>query len=370
VRTCYSTFGKHRRAVLKDAVLAVNPNGWRRVCESQLTADPNSYCSVIKAYANQARLEMVQVNIPDSCYKCKNSVNNKEYAVGQRIPVGESDESNLEAASDIVFLSLGCGKDNLVDYSKFAGVLKAANPNHRYYLVKVDGPEVSVHQSAKGELFNFDVQAAMSAANQQSAGEPSDWAFSRAIFYAQSLFARRTAAARHLVILSCGNCLKYNARTVRTLAKELEKSNVVVSSFGQYNIKLDDASDSKPVGYDENDLVFLKPDGAVDTDLKSSYGFEHEGDVCHRLAVKSHGGVYNLKSLQNAQVFEHAAKTFRQFNVQHTSNLNKCAVQRSKYGGAYADFTFSNVHTHKETPVEEPMHSSYEEEEEDDSLDI
>jgi hypothetical protein len=57
--------------------------------------------------------------------QCKNAANGKEYQVGQRIPSVDAEEDDLIAGADIVFFSFGCGKDSLVDYSKFANVVKS-----------------------------------------------------------------------------------------------------------------------------------------------------------------------------------------------------------------------------------------------------
>jgi hypothetical protein len=217
-------------------------------------------------------------------------------------------------------------------------------------LVKVEGNDASVYQSANGELSDFDVAAAVKSVGDQSQSIPTEWAFKKGIFYAQSLFARRVASSRHLVFLSCGNCLKYKFGLVNRLARELKKSNIVVSSFGDYNIKLvdddDDADSSQQVvGYNEEDIFFYKPaDNEMESDSKKEFKFEHESDVCHRLAVRSHGAVYNLKSLKNAAVFKNVAESFKKFNEEHTVSLKSCEVSRSKWG-SYADFSFSNVYS-------------------------
>jgi hypothetical protein len=227
-----------------------------------------------------------------------------------------------------------------------------ANKNHKYYMVKIERDEVSVFQSANGELSNFDVSEAVKLVDDQSNSIPNEWAFEKAIFYAKSLFARRIASSRHLVILSCGNCLKYKFSLVNRLAREMRNSNIVVSSFGDYNIKLvneeeNDAS-QKIVGYNHEDIFFYRPgDNEVESDEKKQFDFEHESDVCHRLAVRSHGAVYNLKSLNNAAVFKNVAESFKKFNDEHTVSLKSCDIAQSKFG-AYADFKFSNVYAETE----------------------
>ncbi len=71
VKTCYTFFGKHRRAVLRDAFQVVRPNGWQRVCENALNLNSSviNRCSLLRAFVNHARLRQVEVNEPNECCK-------------------------------------------------------------------------------------------------------------------------------------------------------------------------------------------------------------------------------------------------------------------------------------------------------------
>ena len=49
---------------------AVRPDGWRKVCESAFTFNEQAnYCPLIRAFAEHAQLEYVNVQIPAQCCK-------------------------------------------------------------------------------------------------------------------------------------------------------------------------------------------------------------------------------------------------------------------------------------------------------------
>ncbi len=48
----------------------MSPNGWKKLCESALTFDEHkTYCPLIQAYAEHARLNHARVTVPSKCCK-------------------------------------------------------------------------------------------------------------------------------------------------------------------------------------------------------------------------------------------------------------------------------------------------------------
>lgn len=227
---------------------------------------------------------------------------------------------------------------------------------NNYYIIKVDKDETSIYQADNGQIVNVDVKAAASVVHDRT---PSNTVerdnFLEALHYAQALFARRTAASRNLIIASCGNCLPYKISDVRKLSKELSARNIIVSSWGDYNLNLgSDAADNEtPIGYSESQLYIQTGKEFVNEQL-SSYKVEHEGDTCHRLAVRTHGTVFDIKQIRKADVLPKLPEWFQENRDSHTFELKKCEIVNSKLG-SFADFKFSKIQHEEHSQNEDEL---------------
>jgi len=295
VEKCYQAFGEHKRAQFRNSLEDVSPRGWYSLCKTVVSAVPENFCKLTMAFSEAARLQNVVTNVPVECYKCKNTGLNKLYNIGQKVSSLDGEESDVEQGTDFVFVSIACNSTQFAfNYNNLLAAYqktKDARSSNNIYVVKVDGQRVSVFQTDDSKITNFDLaknaESLKRSANQQTEED----VFKEAIFYAQSLFARRLASARHLVILSCGNCVSTKALKVSKLASQLEKQNIIVSSWGLYQMKFvnsDDESIGKIVGYDESKLYYVA-ENEIDSDTKSSFKFDHNIDACKRLADKTHG---------------------------------------------------------------------------------
>jgi hypothetical protein len=45
----------------------VKPEGWQKICESILRADPKAKCNLMKAFAYHAKIESADSIIPNEC---------------------------------------------------------------------------------------------------------------------------------------------------------------------------------------------------------------------------------------------------------------------------------------------------------------
>ena len=214
------------------------------------------------------------------------------------------------------------------------------------YAIKIDKDETSVYQAENGQFVNFDVKAAGSTLARSSNGEVTEEAFYEAIYYAQTLFARRVASARHLIIISCGNCLPYNAIKVRKLSKALSARNIIVNSWGEYVMSLgDEASDDEiGVGYNKNKLyVYTKDSNEVNEESLSSYKVDHQSDICQRLAVRTYGSVFNINEVRKDFVLKKVPEWFESTRETHTFNVQSCEIVDHRKYADFADFKFTDI---------------------------
>jgi len=341
VKTCYAIFGSHRRALFRHAVMAIRPNGWQRVCEAAMTNDPKSKCILLKAFDHHADQEKVTIEAPDECYKC--NAESKQHSIGHSLV---KSEKNFDKGSDYVFLTLPCDESKYsVDLSSLVADLKLKNPLNRYYVVSVDEHDASIYLSSSNEISNFDPVKAYSTLADDSTQEVSKKDFNNGLFLAASLFSRRLAENRFLIIRSCGNCLKYSVSDALKYNDLLNARNVIVHSWGDYDIKnleSDDAEDV-PVGYDEENVFLYKPsEKTVETDTLDSYKIEHKADLCQRLAVKTHGNVVNLKYLREKEVMDKISEWLEEPVAKFEYKVNKCQKLDTPYGDLL-DFSYSRT---------------------------
>ncbi len=225
-------------------------------------------------------------------------------------------------------------------------LLTDKSQSNNVYAIKIDKDETSVYQAENGQFFNFDVKAAGTTLSRSSNGEITEEAFYEAIYYAQTLFARRVASARHLIIISCGNCLPYNAIKVSKLSKALSARNIVVNSWGEYVMSLGaDASDDEiGVGYNENKLyIYTKESKEVNEESLSSYKVDHQADTCQRLAVRTHGSVFNINEVRKDFVLKKVPEWFESSRETHSFKVQSCEIVDDRKYGDFTDFKFTDI---------------------------
>lgn len=329
VRACYGLFGRHKSATFKDALQTVNPDSWRSVCESVLTASIRYKCTVIRAFVHHVQVENVHVNVPNECMYCKIGENN--YAVGQSVPAFAAGyESNFASGSDVVLVKLPCKRQAGVDMEAVKANLEQflENPENRYYVVVASNKAVSIVQSADGKDYNVDFSAVKSPEENESVDKDT---FIKAMYTAGSLLTQRLAQHRHIVIESCGNSLSYRLNSLFFLRKLIER-NIVVHSVGDYKIKnLDWADEDVSIhGYGYKHIFnYIKSEDESEKDDLSAYNIDHTLDMPARLAVKTGGLVLVREGKYAAQnlnlVLNENPKTF-------TYNVKTCERLDSIYG--------------------------------------
>ena len=75
-----------------------------------------------------------------------------------------------------------------------------------------------------------------------------------------------------LIILSCGNCATHKSAAILTLASELEGQNIIICSWGHYQIKLVKTMFENAgtiVGYDFSNIYPKRNDEIISDDRKS-----------------------------------------------------------------------------------------------------
>ncbi len=330
IKTCHATFGKHRKALFSNAIMAIRPNGWQKVCEAVLTNDPKAKCLLMKAFDHHADQEKVTIEAPNECFTC--AANSKQYNIGQSI--SNKADSSIEKGSDYVFLTLPCDKSKYsIDLSNFVQNLKSKNSLNKYYVVAVDENDASVYQSDSSELSNYELKKALD--NNEKTSDVSKENFNKALFLAASLFSKRLAQNRFLIIKSCGNCLPYSMFDTLKYAKKVAERNVIVHSWGDYNIQNleNDGSDDIPVGYDEENLYLYKQnEKTIDTDTLESYKIEHSADLCHRLAVKTQGSVLNINYLNKNEVLDKVTEMLEEPAAKFDYKIGRCNKYDTNYG--------------------------------------
>jgi len=162
----------------------------------------------------------------------------------------------------------------------------------------------------------------------------------KAFFMAGQIFADSgRISSRQIVIVSCGNCIQSSLTGLRSrkLEKLLSKQNVIVSSWGEYDLK-DNESDSDeeiPIGYaNDHVILYKKEDKSIDVDELASYKIEHKSDLCSRLTSKTSGSVFNINYIRepeiNNQIISKLMKTFPVYEVSQP----KCVRVDTSYGDA------------------------------------
>jgi hypothetical protein len=216
--------------------------------------------------------------------------------------------------------------------------------NNRYYFIKVSQNSASVYQDENGKHYNFDVKkAAESIAEEKSSNDiNSDW-FYTSFFYAANLFSARVAQSRKLVIVSCGNCVRYNPLHALKFSYYMNKLNVQVSSFGNYNMVDQDAGEDatdKPAGYgQENIFLYNGDEKTVETDDIKSYKIKHRSDMCQRLASRTNGNTFDLAYINKPGVFAQVMKKLAEVSPKYEQTAKQCVRHETPLGD-FEDFAY------------------------------
>jgi hypothetical protein len=133
------------------------------------------------------------------------------------------------------------------------------------------------------------------------------------------------------------------------LSKELAERNIIVSSWGDYKINLgEDAASDVAVGYNEEDLfMYAKGSTELITESFGSFKSEHESDLCHRLALRTHGSVFNLNEVRKPFVLQKIPEWFQESREQHSFSIKSCEIVHNNKYADFADFKFSKVFHHE-----------------------
>jgi len=252
--------------------------------------------------------------------------------------------------ADYVFVVLPCAKEK-VDFSSVLNTLKK-NPNNKYYAIKVEEHDASIYQPASNaNVANFEAKEAYKTlAYEASSNAVERRSYIKAIFLAESLFARRAVQNRHLIIKTCGNCMPYSIIDSLKVVKALDRRNIVVSSFGDYPMENTDSTeeeDEAVIGYNSAlENVFLYNGKAKSADADNNldgYNFEHKGDLCHRMAIKTRGNVLDVNYFQFPKVLEKLPKWLEESNRNNKSQIKGCDLIDNYFGTDIADFTFKQL---------------------------
>lgn len=167
--------------------------------------------------------------------------------------------------------------------------------------------------------------------------------FAHGLFLAASLFSDRVSQARRIVIVSCGNCVAYDPIDTLRLSYYLKQRNIMVSSFGQYDmIDEDNSSGSEQVvGHTSTHvLLYDNEEKSLITDGIESYSIDHKIDLCSRLASRTKGAVYNIALAAQPGVLEQIAQKINEIAPKFSVHVNKCVRIETPFGD-FDDFNFS-----------------------------
>lgn len=207
--------------------------------------------------------------------------------------------------------------------------------SNRYYFVRAHHQGASLYQDEKGKTYNFEIKRALQSLSEaRTTNYLAKEDLYRALFLAGGLFSNRLAQNRNMIIISCGNCVDYKMLATLKLHKLLRARNIVVSSWGAYDMRDRDGSlesDETAVGY-AHGKIFLKKAGQVDVDSAAGYRVEHNLDLCSRIAVKTKGAVFNVNELKSASVFEQTIKKLREIRPNYDNQLERCERISTPFG--------------------------------------
>ena len=166
----------------------------------------------------------------------------------------------------------------------------------------------------------------------------------KALFLAASIFADSGRIAnRYVTIISCGNCLPntFTGLPLLRLEKMLKQRNIVVSSWGEYQMVDKSSEDDIPIGFSKDHaLLYKKSDKSVEIDDASSYEIEYKSDFCSRLSEKTNGGVFNLNFIRREEInFDLISKLIETINPFEVEEA-RCEKMDTPFGD-FDDITFT-----------------------------
>jgi hypothetical protein len=341
IRTCNKIFGKNSRAVFRTAlkVLDAVNDGWKDLCETIMFANPAGKCDMMKAFAYHARIKQIDLDVPNECYQCQDKA--KSYKIGESVPITEETASS----SDAVLILLPCenSKYSLSELTTVQAKFRKMFPQNKQNYVKVVGDDASVVQiDSKSTNLAYNDVFSLNSVTQKVSSK----GFYKAMILAASILSDSDrVATRNIIIVNCGNCPDFDVLDVvfrRKLEKSLSKLNIVVSSWGSYNIvDMDSDSDNEiPIGYtlgfNNNQVVLYdKTSKKVELDDLLSYNLEHSSDLCSHLTTKTKGNIFNIDYFRqtkvNDQIFAKLAKVY----PKHELSEGECVRVDTPFG----DFT-------------------------------
>jgi len=205
--------------------------------------------------------------------------------------------------------------------------------------------DASIYQTKDSQSANVDITKAYEEFASEDAEVEKDGLY-KGLFLAGTLLTNRVAVNRRLVIVSCGNCLRYSILNTLKLEKRLEDRNIIVSSWGKYQmVNADEDEDDNMLIFGYNrDQVFTYDvkEKKVENELADSFKIEHEGDLCQRLAVKTEGNVFNIEKIREANVFRQTLRQLKERKQPFVSRIEKCERVDTPFGDV-DDFVFSRT---------------------------
>jgi len=372
---CNTLFGNSRYSMIGSTIMAIEQSGWQRMCETALNADPKATCLLLKAFEHFVDQQNIRFEAPNYCYSC--NLKSTKYLVGQTVNKMESTSvGNFENGSDFVFLTVGCDNTQYFDGRSFFEAIKSRNPLNRYYAVSADLS--SIYQSSTGEVFNFDLKEARETLFNNLTSpcklnwmtcKDNSWSCQEAmschrkqiensLHLAASLFSRRLAKTRNLIIRSCvsvnGNrYLPYDMIETIKQFKFLSQNNIVVHSWSNYemtDLEKQDHTDETPIGYNDEEIYMYKSgEQKIETDNLYSYKIEHDADLWQRFAVTTKGTVMNTRYLSQPKVLSQFTDMFLQRldKLEYTYELRQCEKIESCHGDA-TDFSYRRIRINKD----------------------
>lgn len=204
----------------------------------------------------------------------------------------------------------------------------------------------SIVQDASGNSDNIDIKKALETISKSRISSTIDKKdLYHALFLAGSLFGRRLAANRYMVIISCGNCIDYDMLATVKISKLLKARNIIVSSWGSYTMvdRENSLENENCVGYGYEKVFLNKAKTTdIDVDSLSGYRIEHNQDLCSRLAAKTSGAVFDINQLKSSKIFEATVTKLREVRPSFENKIEKCERISTPYGDV-ADFKFRRI---------------------------
>ena len=166
--------------------------------------------------------------------------------------------------------------------------------------------------------------------------------FNEGLFLAASLFSKRLAQSRHLIIRSCGNCPSYTIPDALIYSRILKSANWIVHSYGDYEMSNPD-TDDVTFGYDHKKAYHYNAGSdSANSDSLVNNQIEHEADLCSRIAVKTDGSVFNIKSLRQLKALALASDSLQDLSNDYSNSLKQCEKADTEFGDII-DFSYSRT---------------------------